>query len=68
MAMRDLSKLKAEAEKLSEQDQIDLAIYLLRRARRERKQRVVDLTPFYDIAHFDEDAMEMQKRWRAEWD
>ena len=69
MALRKLDEIKKAVNDLSPDEQRQLAEYLAERTKLEKYPgKVVDLTPFYGTAHFEEDAMEMQKRWRAEWD
>lgn len=69
MSHRDLNDIKEAADKLDREEKIELADYLLKRAGADKYSgKVVDLTRFYGKAKFDEDPMEMQKRWRAEWD
>jgi hypothetical protein len=69
MALRKLDEIKQQANSLSDEEKLELAQYLIGRARTEKYPiQEVDLSNFYGIVKFREDAMEMQKRWRAEWD
>jgi len=68
MALRRLDEIKQEVNGLSNEEKLELAQYLLERARMTYPDKVVDMAKFYGTARFSEDAMEMQKRWRAEWD
>lgn len=69
MALRDLEALKKASADLTDDQLLELAVFLLQRVKRPAySARTVDLSRFYGKATFPEDAMEYQKRVRAEWD
>ncbi len=69
MAMRELKHLQEEAEKLTQDQQLELAQFLIERARRKKYvAKPVDLNKFAGTVNFPEDALEYQHRVRAEWD
>ena len=67
MAMRDFDRLQREAELLTPEEQVRLAEYLMARVKRSTSGTQVELSAFYGICRFPEDAMEYQKRVRSEW-
>ena len=69
MALRKLDEIKQAADRLSEAEKLELAGYLAELTRRSKyPDKIVDPSRFHGTARFDEDAMGMQRRWRAEWD
>jgi hypothetical protein len=68
MALRKLDEIKRAVESLSSAEKVELAEFLMARAHEKYPGRIVDPSPYHGTAHFGEDAMEMQRRWRAEWD
>ena len=69
MAQRDLDQIKQAAENLTNEQLLDLAQYLLEKARKPRYPvKKADLSEFYGKIEFPEDALEYQQRIRAEWD
>lgn len=68
MAMRDLQHLQAEAEKLSREQQLEFAQFLIECAlHQSRESKPVDLAQFYGAIDFPEDGLKYQRRIRAEW-
>ncbi len=69
MAMRDLRPLQKEVEKLTQDQQLELAQFLIENARSKKLSvKPVDIGKFYGTVDFPEDGLEYQHRVRAEWD
>jgi hypothetical protein len=69
MAQRDLNSIKRASADLTNDQMLELAVYLLKRVKRPGYDvQKVDLSKFYGTVKFPEDAIEYQKRVRAEWD
>lgn len=69
MAQRELDEIKHAADKLNREEKLELADFLLKRAGADKYPgKVVDLSRFYGMVKFAGDPVELQKRWRAEWD
>lgn len=67
--MRDLEQLQKDSAKLSTEEQLKLAEYLIARARRQKRpDPKQDIGEFYGTIKFPEDALAFQHRVRAEWD
>jgi hypothetical protein len=69
MAMRDWEHLRMEAEKLTAEQQLELAEYLIHKARKGKYvAKVVDLNKYAGTVIYPEDPLAYQNRIRAEWD
>jgi hypothetical protein len=69
MALRDLDSIKKASAELSNDQKLELAVYLLQRVKKPRlSAKKVDLSRFYHSLEFPADALEYQKGIRAEWD
>lgn len=65
MAMRDVDRLRKEADKLTSKEQIQLAELLLEDAR--KKAEDIDLSAFAGTVKMTIDPLEFQRSIRAEW-
>ena len=69
MAQRNLDSIKKASADLTNDQMLELAVFLLQRVKRPRYEaKKVDLSRFFGTIQFPQDAMEYQKRVRAEWD
>lgn len=67
MAMRDLKKLQKEADALPPEEQLQLARYLLHRARKHALKPTGDLSEFRGSIKLSMDPLAFQQAIRAEW-
>lgn len=70
MVPRDLEELQRDAEELTPDQQLQLAAFLIQRARgRTYTAKVVDLNKHAGTVQYpEEDAVAYQRRVRTEWD
>lgn len=69
MSMRDLDRIHGDAANLSPEEKLRLAHMLTEEARRTKAPRTKrDINRFRGILKLDEDAMDIQRRLRSEWD
>ena len=67
MALRDLKELQKQVDALPPEEQVQLAHYLLAKAKQPRLKRTGNLSEFRGAIKLTVDPLEFQKAIRAEW-